>query len=37
MTITLPNQTAVGSAKYEIIINDTDGWEETVQFVANDK
>ena len=36
MTITLPNQTAVGSVKYEIIVNETDGWEETVQFVAND-
>ena len=36
MTITLPKQTAVGSAKYEIIVNETDGWEETVQFVAND-
>ena len=36
MTITLPKQTAVGSVKYEIIVNETDGWEETVQFVAND-
>ncbi len=35
LNVTLPGQTAVGSAKYTIIINETDGWDETVSFTAN--
>ena len=35
LNVTLPDQTAVGSAKYNIIINETDGWDETVSFTAN--
>ena len=34
-TITLYDQTAVGQAKYEIIINGTDGFEQEVSFTAN--
>ncbi len=35
VSVTLPNQTAVGSATYHIIINQMDGWDETVPFTAN--
>ena len=36
VSVTLPNQTAVGSAKYSIIINDMDGWEVTEVFYVNE-
>ncbi|MBQ8748707.1 MAG: Stk1 family PASTA domain-containing Ser/Thr kinase [Oscillospiraceae bacterium] len=35
MSVTLHNQTAAGSVKYEVIINDTDGWEVTEVFSGN--
>ncbi len=35
VSVTLPEQTAVGSAKYSIIINEMDGWEVTEVFSAN--
>ncbi len=35
ISVTLPNQTAVGSAKYTIIINETDGWDVMEVFSAN--
>ncbi len=35
VSVTLPGQVAVGSAKYTVIINDMDGWEVTEVFSAN--
>ena len=35
VSVTLPNQTAVGSVTYHITINQMDGWDETVPFTAN--
>ena len=35
MSVTLHNQTAAGEVKYEVIINETDGWEVTEVFAAN--
>ena len=35
VSVTLPNQTAVGTAKYTIIINETDGWDVMEVFSAN--
>ena len=35
MSVTIHNQTAAGSVKYEVIINDTDGWEVTEVFSGN--
>ncbi len=35
VSVTLPDQTAVGSAKYTVIINETDGWEVTEEFTAD--
>jgi len=35
VSITLPNQTAVGTAKYSIVINEMDGWDVTEVFTAN--
>ncbi|MBR4017711.1 MAG: Stk1 family PASTA domain-containing Ser/Thr kinase [Oscillospiraceae bacterium] len=36
VSVTLPSQTAVGSAKYTVIINETDGWEVTEEFTADE-
>lgn len=36
ISVTLPKQTGVGTVEYTIIINETDGWEDTVSFTAND-
>ncbi len=36
VSVTLPDQTAVGSAKYSVVINEMDGWEVTEVFSAND-
>ena len=35
LSVTLPNQTAVGSVTYTIIINETDGWDVTEVFTTN--
>ena len=35
VSVTLPNQTAVGTAKYTIIINETDGWDVMEVFTVN--
>ena len=35
VSVTLPNQTAVGTAKYTIIINETDGWDVMEVFTTN--
>ncbi len=35
MSVTLHNQTAAGEVKYEVIIDETDGWEVTEVFTAN--
>ncbi|MBR2937225.1 MAG: Stk1 family PASTA domain-containing Ser/Thr kinase [Oscillospiraceae bacterium] len=35
VSVVLPNQTAAGSVVYHIIINEMDGWDETVLFTAN--
>ena len=35
VSVTLPNQTAVGFAVYHVTINEMDGWDETVSFSAN--
>ena len=37
MSVTIHNQTAAGIVKYEVIINDTDGFEQEVSFAANGK
>ena len=34
ISVTLPNQTAVGSATYTVVINDSDGWEVVEKFTA---
>ena len=36
ISVTLPKQTGVGTVEYTVIINETDGWEDTVSFTAND-
>ena len=35
VSVTLPNQTAVGSATYHVTVNEMDGWDQTVPFTAN--
>lgn len=35
ISVTLPKQIGVGSVKYDITINEMDGWSETVIFTAN--
>ena len=36
MTITLPNQTAAGLAKFHIVVDDTESWDQEVLFAANE-
>ncbi len=35
VSVTLPDQVGVGAVKYDLIINETDGWEHTEDFSAN--
>ena len=36
VSVTIPNQTAVGSATYDVVINDMDGFEHKESFVADE-